>query len=111
MTAFPTPRDTDADGPRLRATDKRPGRRRPPADPGKSKQSTEPAEPGDEGNEVSWMAGLSNRLSAYSLSEDEAQAAESSDDEASDDSRPTRTSSTPTTSADLPHRALRSSPR
>ena len=60
-------------------------RRRPPADPGKSKQSTEPAEPGDEGNEVSWMAGLSNRLSAYSLSEDDAQAAESSDDEASDE--------------------------
>ena len=54
-------------------------RPRPAAELGKSKRSTEPAEPGDEGNEVGWMAGLSNRLSAYSLSDDEAQSASEPD--------------------------------
>jgi hypothetical protein len=68
-TAFPIPRDDD-DPPRGA---KRPPRPRPAAEPGKSKRSTEPAEPGDEANEVSWMAGLSNRLSAYSLSDEDAQ--------------------------------------
>jgi acyl-coenzyme A synthetase/AMP-(fatty) acid ligase len=66
VTAFPTPRD-DEDEPRPA---KRPARRRPPTEAGKPKKS-EAAEPGDEGHEVSWMAGLSNRLSAYSLNEDE----------------------------------------
>ena len=38
------------------------------------KRSSQPAEPGDESSETGWMAGLSNRLSAYSLSEGEEQA-------------------------------------
>ena len=76
-TAFPIPRDDDDDdAPR---GGKRAPRPRPAAELGKSKRSTEPAEPGDEGNEVGWMAGLSNRLSAYSLSDDEAQSASESD--------------------------------
>ena len=76
-TAFPIPRDDDDDGaPR---GGKRAPRPRPAAELGKSKRSTGPAEPGDEGNEVGWMAGLSNRLSAYSLSDDEAQSASESD--------------------------------
>ena len=49
------------------------GRRAAPPDPGKAKRSSQPAEPGDEGNGTDWMAGLSNRLSAYSLADDEAQ--------------------------------------
>jgi acetyl-CoA synthetase len=49
------------------------------------KRASQPAEPGDETNEVGWMAGLSNRLSAYSLSEEEAQTeAEPGEDEPSD---------------------------
>ena len=76
-TAFPIPRDDDdGDAPR---GGKRAPRPRPAAELGKSKRSTEPAEPGDEGNEVGWMAGLSNRLSAYSLSDDEAQSASEPD--------------------------------
>ena len=76
-TAFPIPRDDDDDdAPR---GGKRAPRPRPAAELGKSKRSTEPAEPGDEGNEVGWMAGLSNRLSAYSLSDDEAQSASEPD--------------------------------
>ncbi len=59
-----------------------PPRRAAPPDPGKGKRSS-PAEPGDEGNEVSWMAGLSNRLSAYSLS-DEKPAPEDADAEPTD---------------------------
>ena len=83
VTAFPTPRaDRDDDEPRER---RRAPRRKPPAEPKPSKHSTEPAEPGDEGGgEVDWMEGLSNRLSAYSLSEDEARAAADSDDDEKD---------------------------
>ena len=76
-TAFPIPRDNDdGDAPR---GGKRAPRPRPAAELGNSKRSTEQAEPGDEGNEVGWMAGLSNRLSAYSLSDDEAQGASEPD--------------------------------
>ena len=83
VTAFPTPRaDRDDDEPRER---RRAPRRKPPAEPKPSKHSTEPAEPGDEGGgEVDWMEGLSNRLSAYSLSEDEARAAADTDDDEKD---------------------------
>jgi hypothetical protein len=83
-TAFPTPRDDNSDS--GDASDgKRPSRRRPPAQGGKSKRSTQPAEPGDEATEVSWMAGLSNRLSAYSLSDDETdEATDEPADEAQD---------------------------
>ena len=82
VTAFPTPR-ADRDDDDSRDTRRAP-RPRPQAEPNTSKRSTEPAEPGDEGGEVGWMEGLSNRLSAYSLSEDEAQAAADSDDEKND---------------------------
>ena len=58
--------------------------RRPPAESKPSKRSTEPAEPGDEGGETNWMEGLSNRLSAYSLSEDEAPAAAEPEDDEKD---------------------------
>jgi hypothetical protein len=79
VTAFPTPRpDRDGDDTRER----RAPRRRPPAELNASKRSTEPAEPGDETGEASWMEGLSNRLSAYSLSEDEDPATADSDDDA-----------------------------
>jgi hypothetical protein len=67
-TAFPIPRDDD--GP---AREKRAPRRRPAADVNKSKRSSAPAEPGDEGAEAGWMAGLSNRLSAYSLADEDAE--------------------------------------
>jgi len=50
------------------------GRRAAPPDPGKAKRSSQPAEPGDEGGGTDWMAGLSNRLSAYSLADEDAQA-------------------------------------
>lgn len=82
-TAFPIPRDDNDDGP---AREKRAPRRRPAADVNKSKRSSAPAEPGDEGAEAGWMAGLSNRLSAYSLAdedaepEDEPAAGDASDD-------------------------------
>ena len=69
-TAFPIPRDDNDDGP---AREKRAPRRRPAADVNKSKRSSAPAEPGDEGAEAGWMAGLSNRLSAYSLADEEAE--------------------------------------
>ena len=82
VTAFPAPR-ADRDDDDARDTRRAP-RPRPQAEHKKSKRSTEPAEPGDEGGEVGWMEGLSNRLSAYSLSEDEAQAAADSDDEKND---------------------------
>ena len=82
VTAFPTPRaDRDDDDTR---ESRRAPRRRPPAEPKSSKRSTEPAEPGDESGEVGWMEGLSNRLSAYSLSEDDVQEAADSDDEKTD---------------------------
>ena len=81
VTAFPVPRaDRDDEEPRERS---RTPRRRPPAEPKSSKHTTEAAEPGDEGGEVNWMEGLSNRLSAYSLSEDEA--AQASDDPPDDE--------------------------
>jgi hypothetical protein len=69
-TAFPIPRE-DREGGNGSRESRRAPRRRPTVEPGQSKRSTEPAEPGDEGTEVSWMAGLSNRLSAYSLSDEE----------------------------------------
>jgi acetyl-CoA synthetase len=61
-------------------------RRSAGADVGSTKKrSSQPAEPGDEANEVGWMAGLSNRLSAYSLSEGAADTeAEPGEDESSD---------------------------
>jgi medium-chain acyl-CoA synthetase len=78
VTAFPTPRgDRDEEARESR----RSARPRPSAEPGKSKRSTEPAEPGDEAIEAGWMDGLSNRLSAYSLSEDETPPADDSDDD------------------------------
>ena len=76
-TSFPVPReDADSSG-RSNEVPKAP-RRRPVRGAGKPKRGkSEAAEPGDEAEEVSWMQGLSNRLSAYSLAEEE----ESSSDE------------------------------
>jgi acyl-coenzyme A synthetase/AMP-(fatty) acid ligase len=84
-TAFPTLRDgSDEESPTPRET-RRSARRRPPAEPGKAKRSAEPAEPGDETTEVGWMHGLSNRLSAYSLADEEGDAPEDAGDEPSVD--------------------------
>jgi acyl-coenzyme A synthetase/AMP-(fatty) acid ligase len=88
-TAFPIRRDDD-ESPRQRT---QPSRRRPAADPGKDdagkkKRSTEPAEPGDEGTEVGWMAGLSGRLSAYSLSDEDAQSDVADDADSGDAEKP-----------------------
>jgi len=72
VTSFPAPREEPDDSERRRDTPKAP-RRRAAAEPGKSKRGKSgAAEPGDEADEVSWMQGLSNRLSAYSLAEEEA---------------------------------------
>jgi hypothetical protein len=45
-------------------------------------------EPGDEGEETGWMLGLSNRLSAYSLSEDAARPGGAEPDERNGDEPP-----------------------
>ena len=75
-TAFPIRRDDD--GEELTRERKPSAPRRPPAEPGgKKKRATEPAEPGDEAGEVGWMAGLSNRLSAYSLADEDRESAPS----------------------------------
>jgi hypothetical protein len=80
VVSFPVPRagtddDDEHDAPRA-------PRPRPTADQGKGKRGKSGgAEPGDEAEEVSWMQGLSNRLSAYSLSEEDASP---SDDPAAD---------------------------
>jgi acyl-coenzyme A synthetase/AMP-(fatty) acid ligase len=68
VTSFSITRDHSETAPR----GDRPGSsKRPGADLGKAKRSSQPAEPGDDVGEVGWMEGLSNRLSAYSLSEDD----------------------------------------
>jgi acyl-coenzyme A synthetase/AMP-(fatty) acid ligase len=84
-TAFPIRRDDDGDD-ESSTREKRAPRPRPQAELGKAKRSTEPAEPGDEGAEVGWMAGLSNRLSAYSLADEESELEDaSSPGDAADD--------------------------
>ena len=85
VTAFPTPRKDDDDDSAPARESRRATRRRPPAEPGNAKRSAEPAEPGDEGTEVGWMQGLSNRLSAYSLADDEVQEPVDAPDEPSTD--------------------------
>jgi acetyl-CoA synthetase len=78
-TAFSIPRGSREENGEREARSPRP---RPQSEPGKTKRSTEPAEPGDEAQEASWMEGLSNRLSAYSLSgDDEPSASEDDEDE------------------------------
>jgi hypothetical protein len=71
VTAFPAPRQDHDDDPDSPRESRRAPRRRPPVEPGTGTRSSEPAEPGDEATEASWMRGLSNRLSAYSLSDEE----------------------------------------
>jgi hypothetical protein len=82
VTAFPTPRaDLEDDEEETRGNRRAP-RPRPAAELQNSKRSSEPAEPGDELAEANWMDGLSNRLSAYSLSEDgQPHSADTDDDE------------------------------
>jgi hypothetical protein len=70
--SFPAPRDDpDDDADRKRDAPKTPRRRPAPSQPKSKRGKSGPAEPGGEAEEVSWMAGLSNRLSAYSLAEEE----------------------------------------
>ncbi|HEU0246610.1 MAG TPA: AMP-binding protein [Gaiellaceae bacterium] len=85
-TSFPTPRSgEDGETEFGRDAHKSP-RGRPAAGPGRSKRvRSREAEPGDESEEVSWMEGLSNRLSAYSLAGEEASPrSEPNDDEPED---------------------------
>jgi acyl-coenzyme A synthetase/AMP-(fatty) acid ligase len=84
VTAFPTLRADTDDEPRETRRAPRP---RPESELRASKRSSTPAEPGDESGEVGWMAGLSNRLSAYSLSEEERQAGEEADADDDDDEK------------------------
>jgi len=73
VTSFPPLREEDeatANGPR---EPRRAPRRRPPAEQGKSKRKRSLEEPGDDAGDGTWMAGLHNRLSAYSLAEEEAE--------------------------------------
>ncbi|MGH3065167.1 MAG: AMP-binding protein [Gaiellaceae bacterium] len=74
--SFPAPRDDPDEEERRRDAPKAP-RRRPPPDSRKKRGRSGAAEPGDEAEEVSWMAGLSNRLSAYSLAGEDEDASES----------------------------------
>ena len=74
VASFPAPRDDPSDDETPRESRK--PRRRQPAAELPSSETSAPAEPGDEGQEVGWMAGLSNRLSAYSLSEEDTVAAD-----------------------------------
>ncbi len=67
VTSFPLPRDDEDESPR--PASRTAPRRRPAPEPGtsKSKAKRSQEEPGDETLAAGWMAGLSNRLSAYSL--------------------------------------------
>jgi acetyl-CoA synthetase/medium-chain acyl-CoA synthetase len=79
-TSFPTLRDEEDDPESTREAPRQLGRR-PTADSTKGKRGKpRAAEPGDESDEVSWMQGLSNRLSAYSLADE----GTASDDEPSE---------------------------
>jgi len=70
VTSFPAPREDDEEESPDRGA-RKPSRRRPAADAeGKSKRKRSLEEPGDDQDDADWMAGLSNRLSAYSLAED-----------------------------------------
>jgi hypothetical protein len=78
--SIPRKDQTDAEPHEARAA-----RPRPPAESDAPSHEPASAEPGDEGSgEVGWMAGLSNRLSAYSLAEDEERAARPDDDTVDD---------------------------
>ena len=84
VTSFPAAReDTDPQNERKREAT-RTSRPRPKPAPGKPKRGRSTGEPGDEAEEVGWMEGLSNRLSAYSLAEEESSSDESDDDERKD---------------------------
>jgi acyl-coenzyme A synthetase/AMP-(fatty) acid ligase len=76
-TSISLPRDDDG-GATNRAEPKAP-RRRPAAETVKSKGKRSHEEPGDDAGGADWMAGLSNRLSAYSLAEDGEQETDASD--------------------------------
>jgi hypothetical protein len=88
VTSFPAPRDDDDESPRPEP--RKAPRRRPAAEPAKPKSKRSQEEPGDETAEPSWMAGLSNRLSAYSLAKEGQQAedAPAEDDEAAGEGTP-----------------------
>jgi acyl-coenzyme A synthetase/AMP-(fatty) acid ligase len=82
--SFPAPRSDD-DGETEFGRDRTP-RGRPAAGSGRPKRvRSREAEPGDESEEVSWMAGLSNRLSAYSLAGEETSPRSEPDDDEPED--------------------------
>lgn len=67
VTDFPSADDA-SEPPRLR----RPSRQATPASKARATRGHSTGEPGDEPEEATWMQGLSKRLSAYSLGDDEA---------------------------------------
>jgi acetyl-CoA synthetase/medium-chain acyl-CoA synthetase len=71
VTSFPQLRDDDIGADGQREARKAP-RRKPPTDGSKPKKKRSLEEPGDDAGDAGWMAGLSNRLSAYSLAEEDA---------------------------------------
>ncbi len=79
VTSFPLPREEDGEADH-EETPRAPRRRAAPEKP-KSKSKRSQEDPGDDASGASWMAGLSNRLSAYSLGEE----GEKSTDAPSDD--------------------------
>jgi acyl-coenzyme A synthetase/AMP-(fatty) acid ligase len=85
-TSFPAPRFEEDGEPEFGRDAQKSSRGRTGAGPSKPRRArSREAEPGDESEEVSWMAGLSNRLSAYSLAGDETSPRnEPSDDEPED---------------------------
>jgi hypothetical protein len=60
-------------------------RPRPASPPATPKRRSSAAEPGDEAEETSWMKGLSSRLSAYSLDEEDQEQHEPADEDAGDE--------------------------
>jgi hypothetical protein len=66
VTDFPSANDP-SEPPKLR----RPSRRAAPASKAKPTREHSTGEPGDEPEEDTWMQGLSTRLSAYSLGEED----------------------------------------
>jgi acetyl-CoA synthetase/medium-chain acyl-CoA synthetase len=85
-TSFPTLRSEEDGETEFGRDANRTPRGRPAAGSGRPKRPrSREAEPGDESDEVSWMAGLSNRLSAYSLAGEETSPRSEPDDDEPED--------------------------
>ena len=76
--------ELDRSEPERSPAPKRPRPEAPPPADKKDRRSRSTGEPGDELDEVDWMGGLSTRLSAYSLAQDE-ESPETTDDDERDD--------------------------